>query len=241
MPVSPRVRPGSAPPGRPMVLSTDWCTPSAMRATPAVAWVARRAAPRRSVARNWPRAALAARAVLPDGGGVVGAMNAPEKGDRALPPLRPRSEAFVRAQVAPLPHGQVAQCDTADTDAFQAHHLQAHLLAHAANLALLALGQHGGQLLGVLPFHLGGFQWLAVQAQTVAQAFEQFVRKNGLHVGADGVVLVNFLQGLGACPRRHGAHRTRPPISRAYSRMVRSLENLPIRATLRMDLRIQFG
>src|SRR3990167_1438086 len=112
MPVSPRVRPGSAPPGRPMVLSTDWCTPSA------------------------------ARAVLPDGGGVVGAMNAPEKGDRALPPLRPRSEAFVRAQVAPLPHGQVAQCDTAATDAFQAHHLQAHLLAHAANLALLALGQH---------------------------------------------------------------------------------------------------
>jgi len=32
-----------------------------------------------------------------------------------------------------------------------------------------------------------------------------------------------------------------PHISRAYSRMVRSLENLPIRATLRMDLRIQFG
>ena len=32
-----------------------------------------------------------------------------------------------------------------------------------------------------------------------------------------------------------------PQMSRAYSRMVRSLENLPILATLRMDLRIQFG
>jgi len=32
-----------------------------------------------------------------------------------------------------------------------------------------------------------------------------------------------------------------PQISRAYSRMVRSLENFPIRATLRMDLRIHFG
>ena len=48
----PLVLPARAPPGRPMVARTDWCTPSTICTTPVVAWVARRAAARRSLARS---------------------------------------------------------------------------------------------------------------------------------------------------------------------------------------------
>ena len=71
-PVSPRVRPGSAPPGSPSVPSTDWCTPSATRVMPVVACVARRATARRSEARNW-RSGLAVAALAPSPAGVEAA------------------------------------------------------------------------------------------------------------------------------------------------------------------------
>ena len=49
-----------------------------------------------------------------------------------------RSEAFAGREVAPLPGRQVAERDAADAHALQAEHLQADLLAHAADLPLLA-------------------------------------------------------------------------------------------------------
>ena len=50
------------------------------------------------------------------------------------------SELLMGAEVAPLPHGQIAQGDPADADALEAHDLEAHQLAHPADLPLLALG-----------------------------------------------------------------------------------------------------
>ena len=69
----------------------------------------------------------------------------------------------MRPQVAPLPHGQIPQRDTANTNAFEAHHLEAHLLAHAPDLALFALGQDEAKLLRILPLNQGRFEFLAIQ------------------------------------------------------------------------------
>ena len=89
------------------------------------------------------------------------------------------------AQIAPLAGRQVAQHHAADADALEADHLEADLLAHAADLALLAFGEHEAQLLGVLPVDPRGLQRLAVQAQAVAQARQLRRWKHALHIGRD--------------------------------------------------------
>ena len=63
--------------------------------------------------------------------------------------------------------------------------MQAHLFAHAADLAFFAFGEDEAQLLGVHPVHLCGFQRLVVQAQAVAQQGQLVGRKGGLHVLRD--------------------------------------------------------
>jgi uncharacterized protein len=49
-----------------------------------------------------------------------------------------------------LADGQIAQHHIANPHPLQTHHFQANLLAHAADLAFLAFGQHKTQLLRVL-------------------------------------------------------------------------------------------
>ena len=60
--------------------------------------------------------------------------------------------------------------------------MQAHLFAHAADLAFFAFGQHKAQLLGVLPLHLRRFERLVVQAQAVAQALKHTLGHHRAHV-----------------------------------------------------------
>jgi len=78
--------------------------------------------------------------------------------------------------------GQISQHHIANPHPLQAHHLQANLLTHAADLALFAFGQHKAQLLGVLPVHFGAFQRLVVQTQTEAQSGQQGGREGALHI-----------------------------------------------------------
>ena len=88
----------------------------------------------------------------------------------------------MRRQIPPLPDRQVPQVHAANAHALKARHKQANLLAHAANLALFAFREHKAQLLGVLPADLRWLQWLAVQAQSVAQQAQLVSRENVLHI-----------------------------------------------------------
>jgi hypothetical protein len=83
-----------------------------------------------------------------------------------------RSEIFVRPQVAPLPHRQVAQLVLANPDPLQAHHLQPDHVAHAADLALLAFPERETELVLVLPAYAGRQQRLAVLLQPKHSVFK---------------------------------------------------------------------
>lgn len=76
-------------------------------------------------------------------------------------------------EVAPLAYGRLPSVTLPMRYALEPHHLEPHQLAHAANLASSAFGQDKAQLLGVLPLHLGRLERLTVQAQAMAQAFQQ--------------------------------------------------------------------
>ena len=82
----------------------------------------------------------------------------------------------MRGEQAPLSLGKIAEHHVADAHALQAQHLQAHQLAHAAYLALLAITQHEAQLILVLPFDFRGPQHLAVQRQALFGALDVFPR-----------------------------------------------------------------
>ena len=77
----------------------------------------------------------------------------------------------------------MAEHDVADADALEADHLEPDQLAHAADLALLALGEHEAQLLGVLPVDARPLERLAVEGQAVPQARQLLAREDRLHVG----------------------------------------------------------
>src|SRR5690606_21008751 len=64
-------------------------------------------------------------------------------------------EALAFAQVAPLSLRQAAQHDATHANPLEPGDLQAHLLAHATNLTLLALTQNESKLILVLPIHFG--------------------------------------------------------------------------------------
>ena len=71
-------------------------------------------------------------------------------------------KTLVGLKKTPSPQGQMPQHDAAYADALEADDMQAHGLAHAANLAFFALGQHKAQLLAILPIDLRGFECLPV-------------------------------------------------------------------------------
>jgi len=86
------------------------------------------------------------------------------------------------------------QHDLADAHPFQAHHLQADLLAHAPDLALFPFVQHKAQLLRVLPFHLGVLERLPIQREAVAQERKLGRWELRLHIFGDRVVVINPAQ-----------------------------------------------
>ena len=92
------------------------------------------------------------------------------------------NKRLISPQIPPLPHRQIPQHHTPNADALQAHHMQANLFAHAADLALFSLDQHEAQLLGIHPLHLSRLERLVLQAKAMAQAGELFGREHSLHV-----------------------------------------------------------
>ena len=71
---------------------------------------------------------------------------------------------FVAAQIAPMSLRQVAEQHFAYAHALQAGDFETDELAHAANLAFLALAQNEAQLIVILPFDVGAFERLVVEA-----------------------------------------------------------------------------
>lgn len=70
---------------------------------------------------------------------------------------------LIRSEITPLPKWQVSELDSSDSDALEPNNLQAHKLAHPANLAFFPLVEDKIELVLILPGHLRWLECLAIQ------------------------------------------------------------------------------